>query len=62
MGEYVAGKNSSLHFNPVNHGLVGDPLQHPLSSYRWFMRYAASDLKRKVDSTPADGVNIGDDL
>ncbi len=51
-----------VHYNPVKHGLVKDPIEYAYSSYRWFMKNALSEVKSRIQDVRFDRVDIRDDF
>ncbi len=47
-----------VHLNPVKHGLVKDPLQHPWCSAQWFEASAPAAFVRVVNTLKVDKVKV----
>lgn len=60
-GSYLA-RLQYIHYNPIKHGVVNDPIEYECSSYRVFMKNADKVLKKKIQLAPYDRVKIRDDF
>jgi len=47
-----------IHFNPVKHGLVDNPLNYPWSSARWFVQHASPAMVQVVERFKIDRVKV----
>ena len=53
---------SSVHWNPVKHGIVRDPLLYRWCSARWFAENTDRSFYETVIGMPHDKLRIGDDF
>jgi putative transposase len=50
-----------VHYNPVKHGLVDDPVDYRWCSASWFEKYASPAFRKTMNSFKIDKVNVYDD-
>jgi len=51
-----------IHWNPIKHGLVANPEDYPLSSYRAYLTEQESDLRQWEKEYPWGGIKVEDDF
>ena len=51
-----------VHFNPVRHGLVRDPIHYPWCSARWFLENSSSAFYETITHMKIDSVGVYDDF